>query len=305
VDSNAQKERDIQKLVAKTTKILENFAPDQLSSVVSNITSKIVEELQNENNYKMEKMHSSLKESLIENSKNVDKLEQIIIELKHDNIRPESKEYKFDQFNKTASFKLDAEEKWAHSNMKDIIEQNCKEQVEFFKKKCDQKKMSHTEYLLKKLELETHAQEEITACMKYADKTMDLSSYERCADSSHGNKGDFTLSFNKQNRLFNYSDMDLGKEEKNHSLDKKKDKIIKDDILEVLETGNFNPSPNLNQNKKPKKLTTLVNEKVNELEKPKVKEFYQIKEKMKSKKYILKLILKNLKKEVKVCYQKP
>jgi len=72
--------------------------------------------------------------------------------------------------------------------------------------------MSHTEYLLKKHELETHAQEEILACMKYADKTMDLSSFER-AESSHGNKGDLTLSFNKQNRQFNYSDMDLIKEE--------------------------------------------------------------------------------------------
>jgi len=135
VESNAQKERDIQKLVSKTTKILENFAPDQLSSVVSNITSKIVEELQNENNYKMDKMHSSLKESLVENSKNVDKLEQIIVELKHENIRAESKEKQLDPFNKTASFKLDAEEKWAHSNMKDIIEQNCKEQVDFFQEK--------------------------------------------------------------------------------------------------------------------------------------------------------------------------
>jgi len=82
----------------------------------------------------MAQMQSSFKESLIENTKNVDKLEQIIVDLKHDNIRPEAKDkHSFDPLNKTASFKLEAEDKWANSNsnMKDIIEQNCKEQVEF------------------------------------------------------------------------------------------------------------------------------------------------------------------------------
>jgi len=100
-ESREQKEKNIENLVSKTTSMLENFAPDQLQSVVSAITSKIVVELQSDTQHRFERMQSSLKDSIVENSKQVDQLEQIIVELKSN--QPLAK----DPFNKTASFKLE------------------------------------------------------------------------------------------------------------------------------------------------------------------------------------------------------
>lgn len=82
-----------------------------------------------------------MKESEKEHTSNVNKLERIVTDLKQI-----KQERPVDAFAKTASFKMDSMSNYREpEDLKSIIDKNYKSQIDYYRKQCENKQMSHTD----------------------------------------------------------------------------------------------------------------------------------------------------------------
>jgi len=174
-ENNQKIEMKVDNLINKTNEIALKQEKTSIEKMIESISSKIMEEMKIINDNRIIHLENELKNTIKSNSDNVDKLQKIIIDLKDQNINTSLNKESIiekDHFNKTASFK-DSEHVninhyalYSNSNnnnktIKQVIIENGNAKIQFYRELLEQNKISNTEFLLKKNDIENKVKDEI------------------------------------------------------------------------------------------------------------------------------------------------
>jgi len=181
-ENNQKIELKVDNLISKTNEIALKQDKTSIDRMIETISSKIMEEMKIINDNKINHLENELKSTIKSNSENVDKLQKIISELKDHNVNSSVNRDSIiekDHFNKTASFKDSDNVNQNHYNInynnnhhktiKQVIIENGNAKVQFYRELLEQNKISNTEFLLKKNEIENKVKDEILELTKYSD----------------------------------------------------------------------------------------------------------------------------------------